>query len=323
MHKPAISEYVVCDIDDSSRGYDMDIRSASVGKPLSAVAVEESLGALIDVARYPIDTPNDPARADLVETCRRQLAETGCARLESFINRDALTAMAGEVDQRQALVDRTADWQNPYLSDDDESLPPDHPVRRFHYRKNAFLCRDRFTAEDWVDRLFSRMELLDFIRDCLGLKRLYHYADPMSGYLINIQEDGDTFPWHFDTNEFTISVILQKPEGGGVFEYAPAIRNSQSENYDDVAAVMAGERSRVITNPLAPGDLQIFMGRYSLHRVTEAQGQRRRYAAIFGYSEKPGVISKASRKLKLFGRCLDAHIEAETGGAVRTDNLRD
>ena len=231
--------------------------------------------------------------------------------------------MAREVDERQSLVDRTADWQNPYLSDDDESLPPDHPVRRFHHRKNAFLCRDRFAAEDWVDRLFSRMELLEFIRDCMGLERLYHYADPMSGYLINIQEDGESFPWHFDTNEFTISVMLQKPEGGGIFEYAPAIRNSQSENYDDVAAVMAGDRSRVIALPLEPGDLQIFKGRYALHRVTEARGRRRRYAAIFGYSEKPGVISKASRKLKLFGRYLDAHVEAEAAGAVRTDGLRD
>ncbi len=285
--------------------------------------VEESLGALIDVARYPIDSPNDLARAGLVESCRRRLAETGCARLQAFINPEALVAMAGEVDERLSLVDRTADWQNPYLSDDDETLPPDHPVRRFHYRKNAFLCRDRFATGDWVDRLFLRMELLEFVRDCLGLAQLHHYADPMSGYLINVQEDGETFPWHFDTNEFTISVMLQKPEGGGVFEYAPAIRNSRSENYDAVATVMAGERNRVIALPLEPGDLQIFKGRYSLHRVTEVAGRRPRYTAIFGYSEKPGVISKASRKLKLFGRCLDAHLEAEARSAVRTDSLRD
>jgi hypothetical protein len=283
----------------------------------------ESLGALIDVTRYPIDNPNDPARAELVETCRRQLAETGCARLPAFINPEALFAMTGEVDERLSLVDRTSDWQNPYLSDDDETLPSDHPVRRFHHRNNAFLCRDRFAAGDWVDRLFLRMELLEFARDCLGLPQLYHYADPMSGYLINVQENGDIFPWHFDTNEFTISVMLQRPEGGGVFEYSPAIRNAGSENYDAVAAVLDGESDRVIALPLEPGDLQIFKGRYSLHRVTQVEGQRPRYTAIFGYSEKPGVISKASRKLKLFGRCLDAHLEAEAQGVIRTDNLRD
>jgi len=292
-------------------------------EPRPTAIAEESLGALVDPARYPIEEPNDLLRAKLVKSCRRQLAETGCARLQAFINPEALVAMAGEVDERLTLVDRTADWQNPYLSDDDETLPPDHPVRRFHHRKNAFLCRDRFAAGDWVDRLFLRMELLEFVRDCLGLTQLYHYADPMSGYLINVQEDGETFPWHFDTNEFTISVMLQKSEGGGVFEYAPAIRNSRSENYDAVAAVMDGETNRVIALPLEPGDLQIFKGRYSLHRVTEVEGPRLRYTAIFGYSEKPDVISKASRKLKLFGRCLDAHREVETRGVIRADNLRD
>ena len=294
-----------------------------ITEPRPTAVEEEGLGALIDVARYPIDNPNDRVRAGLVESCRQRLAETGCARLQAFINPEALVAMADEVDERLSLADRTDDWQNPYLSDDDETLPPDHPVRRFHYRKNAFLCRDRFAAGDWVDRLFLRMELLEFVRDCLGLAQLYHYADPMSGYLINVQEDGETFPWHFDTIEFTISVMVQKPKGGGVFEYAPAIRNARSENYDAVAAVMAGEGNGVIALPLEPGDLQIFKGRYSLHRVTEVAGRRPRYTAIFGYSEKPGVISKASRKLKLFGRCLDAHLDAEARGAVRTESLRD
>ncbi len=294
-----------------------------ITEPKPTAIVEESLGALINLARYPIDNPKDSVRAHLVKSCRQQLAMTGCASLPAFINPEALVAMVGEVDERLSLVDKTADWQNPYLSDDDETLPSDHPVRRFQYRKNAFLCRDRFSAVDWVDRLFLRMELLEFVRDCLGLTQLYHYADPMSGYLINVQEEGESFPWHFDTNEFTISVMLRKPEGGGVFEYVPAIRNSRSENYDAVAAVMDGERDRIIAIGLEPGDLQIFKGRYSLHRVTEVEGQWRRYTAIFGYSEKPGVISKASRKLKLFGRCLDAHLEVEGRTAVRTDNLRD
>jgi hypothetical protein len=292
-------------------------------EPRSSANAGESLGAFVNLVRYPIDSLNDPARADLVISCREQLAQSGCARLPAFVNSEALVAMASEVDERLSQVDRNADWQNPYLSDDDETLPPEHPVRRFHHRKNAFLCRDRFASCDWVDRLFSRMELLNFVRDCLGLKQLYHYADPMSGYLINIQEDGETFPWHFDTNEFTISFMLQKSAGGGVFEYAPAIRNAESENYDAVAAVMNGESNGVIALPLKPGDLQIFKGRYALHRVTPVEGRRLRYMAIFGYTERPNVISKASRKLKLFGRCLDAHLEAEAQGAMRADNLRD
>ena len=65
-------------------------------EPRPATLVRESLGALIDVVRYPIDKPNDPVRAGLVESCRRRLAETGCARLQAFINPEALLAMVGD-----------------------------------------------------------------------------------------------------------------------------------------------------------------------------------------------------------------------------------
>ena len=90
-------------------------------EPRPTAIAEESLGAFVDLARYPIDNPNDSARANLVKSCRRQLTETGCARLPTFINPKALAAIAGEVDARLPLLDRSADRQNPYLSGDDES----------------------------------------------------------------------------------------------------------------------------------------------------------------------------------------------------------
>ena len=71
--------------------------------------VKESLGALIDTAGYPIDNPGNPVRANLVKSCRRQLAKSGCARLQAFINPEALVAMSGEVDERLSLVDKTTD----------------------------------------------------------------------------------------------------------------------------------------------------------------------------------------------------------------------
>jgi hypothetical protein len=159
-----------------------------IAVPTASEITEQSLSTLVDLSRYPIANSKPKVRAALVKSCQQQLAKTGCARLPAFLNPDARMAMVDEVDGRLSQVDRTSDWQNPYLSDDDESLPSEHPVRKFHYRKNAFLCRDRFAAGDWVDGLFERMELLNFVRDCLGLKQLYHYDDLMSGYLINIKE---------------------------------------------------------------------------------------------------------------------------------------
>lgn len=72
---------------------------------------------------------------------------------------------------------------------------------------------------------------------------------------------------------------------------------------------------------LRPGDLQLFRGRYSLHRVTEVRGKTARHTAIFSYSTRPGVVGSAARTRQLFGRTLSEH----GGGAraVRVDGLLD
>ncbi len=43
-------------------------------EPRPTAIAEESLGALVDLARYPIDNPNDLVCINLVESCKRQLA---------------------------------------------------------------------------------------------------------------------------------------------------------------------------------------------------------------------------------------------------------
>jgi hypothetical protein len=60
---------------------------------------------------------------------------------------------------------------------------------------------------------------------------------------------------------------------------------------------------------LEPGDLQLFRGRYSLHRVAPLKGQRRRYVAIFSYVEEPNMVGAPERTEQLYGRTLPIHHE--------------
>ena len=69
---------------------------------------------------------------------------------------------------------------------------------------------------------------------------------------------------------------------GGLFEYAPNIR-ADSENFTAVRAVLDGDSDLVRSLALESGDLQIFKGRYSLHRVTPCRGPTPRDVAIFSY----------------------------------------
>jgi hypothetical protein len=87
--------------------------------------------------------------------------------------------------------------------------------------------------------------------------------------------------------------------------------------------VLDGGREGVTTLELRPGDLQIFRGRHSLHRVTRVPtGSRPRHAAIFAYTREPGVIGRVTRTRQLFGRVLQEHLDAEVA-RVRSDSLID
>ena len=120
--------------------------------------------------------------------------------------------------------------------------------------------------------------IVHFIWECLGVDRpLYRWADPLGRNPYGVQTPGQEFPWHFDGNEFTISMLVQKADQGGVFEYVPNIRRPDAENFEHVAHILAGGRDGVRELDLIPGDLQLFAGRYSLHRVTPVVGATTRY----------------------------------------------
>ena len=105
-----------------------------------------------------------------------------------------------------------------------------------------------------------------------------------------------------------------------MFEYAPGLRSAEDECFEAVAKVLDDQSDRVKSINLVPGDLQIFKGRYSLHRVTPVTGIRRRYVGIFSFVETEGMVGSVERTKQLYGRVLLIHLER---AGMRGDSLKD
>jgi hypothetical protein len=274
---------------------------------------------IIDIRRYPLAEPGSQGWTDAVADARRGL-RSGCAVLPGFVApgrlevlRAECASLAGQAFDGEQLV-------NVYNKAADPDLPEDHPARHVMLRGNAFVARDDIPEHFLIHRLYRSEAFHRFLADCLGMPRLHPYADPLAGLVVNVIVPGREHPWHFDTNEFAVSLVTQAPEGGGVFEYVPDIRTPQSENFPAVAAVLRGDGADLIRAlPLNPGDLQIFLGRYSMHRVCAVRGGRARHSAVFSYSGRPGVIGHPERTRQLFGRTAAAH----DGPMLRSDELLD
>ncbi|WP_406835558.1 arpA protein [Streptomyces sp. AHU1] len=282
-----------------------------------------TLDQVVDTARYPLPDIASARGQAVVSRARRDLATLGCTVLPDFIRPSLRDVLRQECSAIAPRAHHDVETVNVYNIAVDSELPDGHPGRRTFERGNAFVARDRIPADALISRLYSDTVFRDFVARCFELTELHELADPLSGLVLNVVAPGMEHPWHFDTNEFTVSMLTQQAQAGGVFEYCPNIRTARDENFDDVRDVVDGRGERLTRRlPLQPGDLQLFKGRYSLHRVSPVRGEVARHSAIFAYSERPGVIGSVERTRQLFGRVLPEHLAAE-GRAVRGDRLLD
>lgn len=275
----------------------------------------------VDTRRYPLEEPGSASWVAAVEAARAGLATDGCTVLRGFIRPDRIPTLRAEGVALAPHAHYQVEQVNAYNIPLDTDLPADHPGRIVLRRENAFVARDLIPADALVHQLYTHARFQHFIADCFGLGKLHEYTDPLAGLTVNVVAPGMSHPWHFDTNEFTVSMLTQEAEAGGVFEYCPNIRSRSAENFADVHAVLTDNGDHLVRRlELRPGDLQLFRGRFSLHRVAPVGGTVQRHSVIFAYSDTPGVIGTAERARQLFGRVLPDHLAAE---GIRGDRLLD
>ena len=281
------------------------------------------IAELIDLDRHPVERPDAPRYAALVAEARAELDDDGCAVIPQLLRDAALPAMSAEILRIRPFLHKSKIRINPYFSEGDPSLPKDHAINTFAERSGGFIPHDAFAATSAIDAVYQWPPLLAFIADCLNLPEIHCYADPLAGLTINALDPGQQFAWHYDTNDFAVTILVDEASEGGLFQYSPNIRTAGDENFDGVRSCQDEDLTTVRTLQIRPGDLQIFRGRFSLHRVTKvAADSPARHTAVFAYTEKADVIGRLERTKQLFGRALPAHEAAERNRS-RNDELKD
>jgi len=273
---------------------------------------------LINLAKYPINR-DCPERSAVLASVHDDLRRYGCAVLKGFLTPDGIVALTEETDGVADKGHKSYSQTNAYFTQDDPDLPIDDPRRQFFDRSNAFIAADNFARQGPLRNVHDFDGFDQFVQDCLQEKKFHRYADPLADVIVNMAIEGNGFPWHFDTNNFTVTLSIQNAEAGGAFEYAPMIRE-HDENFAEVRRVLDGTSEMVRVLNLEPGDLQLFRGRYSLHRVAPLKGNRPRYVAIFSYVEEPGMVGSPERTKQLYGRTLPIH---EERAGLRADSYID
>ena len=283
--------------------------------------MNERLKSIVDLKKYPIHDLNSSTIKKLISRCKEELDQFSCSTIPNFILPKSLNIMNSELEKQLTEVYMSKESINPYLyAEDNPKLPKDHPKRTFMSRYNGYLNSDCFSKNSEMKYLYETDELLKFVSACLGVSPIYRWADPLACHAYNVMEPEGVLPWHFDSCEFTLSLMIQKPDRGGIFEYCPNIRSPGNENFKAVGKVINGDRDKVIQLELNPGDLQIFKGRFTLHRVTKVEGEKSRYMCIPAYVLDPYRVNTPEHSKAIYGKVLPIHLERNK---ARSDGLAD
>jgi len=268
----------------------------------------------IDLAKFPIHDLEGRGGQSFLARRREEINGTGACNLQGFIKEGAIDELAQEA---QALFEfgyRKDSRRNAYFTKDDTSLPSDHPLRAFFPLKMSQVAKDLISDTAVIRQLYDWDPLTEFIRRVVGLDQLYRNADPFLALNLTYLSQGDVQPWHYDHNEFTVTLLLQDAESGGEFEYAPRLRSATDDNFEAVKRLFAGTYPDVRMLPRRPGTLTIFKGRNAMHRVTEVGGNRPRISALLSYDSRPNQVASDETNIAIYGPRVAAILAAKRAG---------
>lgn len=269
---------------------------------------------IINTEVYPVDNLSSATARNWIAQLRGRLDQDGACTLPNFVSAPVLAKMAQQAHSIAHLAYPGPTEVSPYFFNyqlgTGRDLPATHPLRHKGKRNLAQVAADLIPPEFLLNQLYRSDLMLDFLAAITG-NPVYRNQDPYQSLNISIMNQGGCQQWHFDSGTMVTTLLLQEPEAGGIFEYAPAIRSETDENFDAVQAILEGNDDRVQQNRLQAGTLSLFRGHYSLHRVTEVEGSRPRIQAILGYSTRPGLIGKKESSILHYGPRV-AEIEAST-----------
>ena len=264
------------------------------------IASSAAVGGLIDERRYPLG--DAAARDRIVAEGRRQLRAEGFAMLPGLIAAETATLMAVEALAALPKAHRRDLLLGAYHDTPRPDMAADHPLRRRHPYCMHVVATDLFRPDGMIRRLYDSAALTDLVADLLEEASLHRCADPLLSCAATVMGEGDQHGWHFDSNDFVVTLLLRKPVAGGEFEFCPGIRSDGDQNFPGVAEVMDGTAPGLRRPQVEVGTLMLFRGKYSLHRVTPVVGPRQRVIAIFSYDRMPGMMFSERTRFQAVGR---------------------
>ena len=238
-----------------------------------------------------------------IQSCNDRLAKESVLQLNNFLNDQALLELQEEARKLHEKAYYCSQFHTILLNKKDPKAPVDDPCNIEVKSDKGCVPHDLIPPHSFLNRLYSSIKFQNFLTKILGVKNIYPYKDNLSSINYNYYEKGQQLGWHFDNASFAITLMIDSPDKGGVFQYITKGRDYQKNIIDNklIGNVMNG---KITPKELIvkPGTLILFYGRNYLHRVTPIESNKGRILVTLNYNLEKGIELSKNARETFFGR---------------------
>ena len=264
---------------------------------MTSISHPTDLAHLINLDRYPIDDRH------WLDTCRAELDQSGVIVLKAFLAADAVSQLQKEAEDGLKEAYFNPQTHTIYLSPPDPQFAPEHIRNRQVLSSKGCICDDQIDARSVLKQLYHHPVFQQALCVILQEKQLYPYADSLSSVNIHYARKGEELNWHFDNSSFAVTLMISPATAGGHFEYVKNVRRSDRGDMGfETAEQIINGTIKANTLNLDAGDLCLFRGRDSLHRVSPVADNSVRQLAVLAYNHEPGICLSPAAQQTFYGR---------------------
>ena len=258
-----------------------------------------NMNSIINIEDHPIE--NKEYRNYCYETLRKKSILT----LENFLNQESLYSIQQEALLLEVRAFYCSQKHTVLLSQYDDNIDREDPLNIEVISDKGCVPHDLINPNSKLNLLYNSSIFKEFLISVLGIKKIFPYRDRLSSINYNYYQNEQQLGWHFDNASFAITLMIQSPDKGGVFEYINKGRDYNSNFIDkDFISSVLNDEVKVKQLVVNPGTLILFYGRNYLHRVTPVESIKPRILVTLNYNEEENIKLSENARKTFFGRIV-------------------
>ena len=256
------------------------------------------ISSIVNLDHHPITVSEE-----YLKKCKNSLRNNSILQLNNFLLPDSLKKIQNESQILHSKAYYCSQNHTVLLTKKDHKMGNLDPCNIEVISDKGCVPHDLIPKSSDLNTLYQSKHFKFFLKNVFGIKKIFPYNDKLSSINYNYYEKKQQLGWHFDNASFAITLMIQSPESGGIFQYINKGRDYEN-NFIDKDLIGKVLKNNYPVNELSvePGTLVLFYGRNYLHRVTPVKSEKSRILVTLNYNLEEGVELSKNARLTFFGR---------------------